>query len=38
MAGPLQYGPGVKAYVLNLLLAQMLSLKRVQQSFDTHQN
>ena len=32
MAGPLQYGPGIKTYVLNLLLAQMLSLKRVQQS------
>lgn len=35
MAGPLQYGPGIKAYVLNLLLAQMLSLKRVQQSLRT---
>ena len=35
MAGPLQYGPGIKAYVLNLLLAQMLSLKRVQQSIHT---
>lgn len=32
MPGPLQYGSGVKAYVLNLLIAQMLSLKRVQQS------
>lgn len=32
MPGPLQYGPGVKAYALNLLIAQMLSLKRVQQS------
>ena len=32
MPGPLQYGCGIKAYVLNLLLAQMLSLKRVQQS------
>jgi hypothetical protein len=32
MPGPLQYGPGIKAYVLNLLIAQMLSLKRVQQS------
>jgi len=30
--GPLQYGSGIKAYVLNLLIAQMLSLKRVQQS------
>jgi len=35
MPGPLQYGPGVKAYVLNLLIAQMLSLKRVQQSVMT---
>jgi transposase len=33
--GPLQYGPGVKAYALNLLIAQMLSLKRVQQSIMT---
>lgn len=32
MSGPLQYGPGIKAYVLNLLIAQMLSLKRIQQS------
>jgi transposase len=35
MPGPLQYGPGIKAYVLNLLIAQMLSLKRVQQSIQT---
>ena len=35
MPGPLQYGPGIKAYVLNLLIAQMLSLKRVQQSIRT---
>lgn len=34
-SGPLQYGPGIKAYVLNLLIAQMLSLKRVQQSIQT---
>src|SRR5487761_2325932 len=33
--GPLQYGAGIKAYALNLLIAQMLSLKRVQQSFET---
>ena len=33
--GPLQYGPGIKAYMLNLLIAQMLSLKRVQQSIQT---
>ena len=35
MPGPLQYGPGIKAYVLNLLIAQMLSLKRVQHSIQT---
>ena len=35
MPGPLQYGPGIKAYVLNLLIAQMLSLKRVQQTMQT---
>ncbi|MGA8341664.1 MAG: hypothetical protein WB781_06975, partial [Candidatus Sulfotelmatobacter sp.] len=33
--GPLQYGAGIKAYVLNLLLAQMISLKRVQHSIQT---
>ena len=33
--GPLHYGAGIKAYALNLLLAQMLSLKRVQQSIQT---
>ena len=32
MAGPLQYGPGIKAFILNLVIAQMISLKRVQQS------
>jgi transposase len=32
LSGPVQYGPGIKAYVLNLVVAQMLSLKRVQQS------
>ena len=32
MPGPLQYGPGVKAYVVHLLVAQMLSLKRVAHS------
>jgi transposase len=31
LAGPLQYGLGLRAYVLNLLVAQMVSLKRVQQ-------
>jgi len=34
-SGPLQYGPGIKAYALNLLIAQMVSLKRVQQSIQT---
>jgi len=34
-SGPLQYGPGIKAYMLNLLIAQMLSLKRVQHSIQT---
>jgi len=35
LSGPVQYGPGIRAYVLNLLVAQMLSLKRVQQSIQT---
>ena len=35
LQGPLQYGPGVKAYALNLLIAQMLSLKRVKESIWT---
>jgi transposase len=35
MPGPLQYGAGIKAYVLNLLIAQMISLKRAQQSIKT---
>ena len=30
MKGPLQYGNGLKAYILNLLVAQMVSLSRVQ--------
>ncbi len=30
MSGPLQYGPGIKGYVVNLLIAQMIALKRVQ--------
>ena len=34
-SGPVQYGAGIKAYVLNLLIAQMLSLKRVQQMIHT---
>ena len=35
MSGPLQYGAGIKAFAMNLLIAQMLSLKRVQQSIQT---
>jgi hypothetical protein len=35
MPGPLQYGPGVKAYILNMIIAQMVSFKRVQQSIKT---
>ena len=30
--GPMQYGSGIKAYALNLLIAQMVSLQRVQQA------
>jgi transposase len=35
MPGPLQYGPGIKGYVVNLLVAQMVSLKRIQQMVQT---
>jgi transposase len=35
MAGPLQYGPGIKATVIHFLVAQMVSLKRVQQLMAT---
>jgi hypothetical protein len=35
MPGPLQYGAGVKAYVLNMLIAQMVAFKRVQQLVKT---
>jgi transposase len=35
MAGPLQYGQGIKGYMINLLFAQMISLKRVQQMIQT---
>lgn len=31
LKGPLQYGKGVKAYLLNLLIVQMVALNRVQQ-------
>jgi transposase len=30
LAGPLQYGSGIKAFVLHLLVSQMVALKRVQ--------
>ena len=30
MPGPLQYGNGIKAYVINLLVCQMVALKRAQ--------
>lgn len=30
MPGPLQYGNGLKAYIINLLICQMISLNRVQ--------
>ena len=30
MPGPLQYGDGIKAYIINLLVCQMVALKRVQ--------
>jgi transposase len=33
--GPVQYGSGIKAYALNLAVAQMISLKRVQHSIQT---
>ena len=32
LPGPLQYGPGIQAYIVHLLVAQMLSLKRVAHS------
>jgi transposase len=35
MAGPLQYGQGIKGYMVNLLVAQMISLKRLQQLIQT---
>ena len=35
MHGPLQYGAGVKAYAVHLLVAQAVSLKRVAQSLAT---
>ena len=35
MHGPLQYGTGVKAYILDLLIAQMVSLNRIQKLIKT---
>ena len=35
MAGPLQYGVGIKAYILNLLVAQMVALGRIQKLVHT---
>jgi transposase len=35
LSGPLQHGPGIKAFVLNLLIAQMVSLNRIQKSIIT---
>jgi transposase len=35
LSGPLQYGSGIKAFVLHLLIAQMVALKRVQQTLAT---
>jgi hypothetical protein len=35
MPGPLQYGDGLKAYIINLLVCQMISLNRVQNLIKT---
>lgn len=35
MHGPVQYGLGIKAYILNLLITQMVSLNRVQKLLKT---
>jgi len=35
MPGPLQYGNGLKAYIINLLVCQMISLNRVQKLIKT---
>ena len=34
-AGPVQYGTGIRAYAVHLMMAQMVALKRVQQSIRT---
>jgi transposase len=35
MPGPLQYGNGIKAYIINLLICQMISLNRAQKMIKT---
>lgn len=35
LSGPLQYGNGIRAYALNLLIAQMVSLNRIQKMVKT---
>jgi len=35
MKGPLQYGNGIKAFVINLLVSQMVALKRTQKLVNT---
>lgn len=35
MPGPLQYGNGLKAYIINLLICQMVALNRVQKMITT---
>jgi transposase len=35
LAGPLQYGNGIKAYIINLLICQMIALNRVQKLVKT---
>ncbi len=35
MSGPLQYGNGIKAYMLTLLITQMVALNRIQKSVKT---
>jgi len=35
MPGPLQYGDGLKAYIINLVVCQMISLNRVQKLIKT---
>lgn len=35
LSGPLQYGVGIKAYILNLLIAHMMSLNRIQKLVGT---